>query len=241
MTRRITDIVAEGEVLGVSGGVAASLPFPAEDQTAAEVAFTPAGGIAATNVQAALVELDTEKLASVDITDLTATGTPSATTYLRGDNTWATPSGGGASGTGLLAVASYNPATRVNAAATGAATALDTTNLRASFTVPASGAVILTMTGWVYATAGNVLNWAVLSGASTVAGSDAGIHYHTATGEVQHRVVHRAYISGLTAASTATWDFAHYRTFGSGSIGTQYGGTASTGNPGPISMEIWSA
>ena len=30
-----------------------------------------------------------------DIADLTATGTPSATTYLRGDGTWATPAGGG--------------------------------------------------------------------------------------------------------------------------------------------------
>lgn len=32
--------------------------------------------------------------AGVAPTDLTATGTPSATTYLRGDNTWATPAGG---------------------------------------------------------------------------------------------------------------------------------------------------
>lgn len=31
----------------------------------------------------------------VGITELSATGTPSATTFLRGDNTWATPSGGG--------------------------------------------------------------------------------------------------------------------------------------------------
>ncbi len=32
---------------------------------------------------------------SVGIAELSATGTPSATTYLRGDNAWATPSGGG--------------------------------------------------------------------------------------------------------------------------------------------------
>ena len=32
---------------------------------------------------------------AVDIAMLSATGTPSATTFLRGDNTWATPSGGG--------------------------------------------------------------------------------------------------------------------------------------------------
>ena len=37
---------------------------------------------------------------SVVLADLSATGTPSATTYLRGDNTWATVSGGGGSPTG---------------------------------------------------------------------------------------------------------------------------------------------
>lgn len=35
--------------------------------------------------------------ATVGIAKLSATGTPSATTFLRGDNTWATPSGGGGS------------------------------------------------------------------------------------------------------------------------------------------------
>lgn len=42
----------------VSGGAGA------DDQTAAEVPFTPTGGLAATNVQTALAELDTEKAAS---------------------------------------------------------------------------------------------------------------------------------------------------------------------------------
>jgi hypothetical protein len=32
------------------------------------------------------------------VSDLTATGTPSSTTFLRGDNTWATPAGGGGGG-----------------------------------------------------------------------------------------------------------------------------------------------
>jgi hypothetical protein len=39
---------------------------------------------------------------AVTIAKLSATGTPSATTYLRGDNTWATISGGGGSVTGQL-------------------------------------------------------------------------------------------------------------------------------------------
>lgn len=58
MARRITDIVDEGEVLGVVGGVAASVPLP--DPDAADVAFTPAGTVAATNVQAAIEEVAAE-------------------------------------------------------------------------------------------------------------------------------------------------------------------------------------
>jgi hypothetical protein len=63
-------------------------------------------------------------------TDLSATGTPSSTTYLRGDNTWATPSGSGntntiANGTSALgtsAISSGTCATVVTTTATGVAT-----------------------------------------------------------------------------------------------------------------------
>jgi hypothetical protein len=37
----------------------------------------------------------------IDLDNLSATGTPSATTFLRGDNSWATPAGGGASNTDM--------------------------------------------------------------------------------------------------------------------------------------------
>lgn len=40
---------------------------------------------------------NTLEFGQVDVAQLSATGTPSATTFLRGDNTWATPSGGGGS------------------------------------------------------------------------------------------------------------------------------------------------
>lgn len=49
-------------------------------------------------------------LSSVGIADITATGTPSATTYLRGDNTWATISGGSGSPGGTDTQVQYNNA-----------------------------------------------------------------------------------------------------------------------------------
>lgn len=52
--------------------------------SAAQVSFTPSGGIAATNVQAALEELDTEKAA---LASPTFTGTPAAPTAAAGTNT----------------------------------------------------------------------------------------------------------------------------------------------------------
>lgn len=90
MTRSVTDIVFEGQALGVVGGVIASIPVTGH-QTAADVPVTPTGGIASTDVQGALAELDAEKLVEVRISNIVATGTPGTTTYLRGDGTWSTP------------------------------------------------------------------------------------------------------------------------------------------------------
>ena len=56
---------------------------PASAATAAGTSFTPAGGVAATNVQAAISELDTEK---APIASPTLTGTPATTTPLTSDN-----------------------------------------------------------------------------------------------------------------------------------------------------------
>lgn len=44
---------------------------------------------------------------TVGITELSATGTPSASTFLRGDNTWATPAGSGVDGSGTTNEIAY--------------------------------------------------------------------------------------------------------------------------------------
>lgn len=83
---------------------------------ASTVSFTPDGSISATNVQTAIVEvrdesqLRSEKGAASGYASLSAstlvpaaqlgTGTPSSTTFLRGDGAWAVPAGSGGSAVG---------------------------------------------------------------------------------------------------------------------------------------------
>lgn len=114
----------------------------------------------------------------VAIADLSATGTPSSTTYLRGDNTWGTPAGSGttvtiASGTSALgtsAIASGACATVVTTTATGTATTDAITwnpngSIKAvtGYTPSTSGGLTITP----YPTSGNVnfdvCNWTASS------------------------------------------------------------------------------
>ena len=74
---------------------AAADPHP-QYTTSVEVASALAGYVQTTDPR--LSDARTPTAHTHGIADLTATGTPSATTYLRGDGTWATPAGGGGSG-----------------------------------------------------------------------------------------------------------------------------------------------
>ena len=76
------DWVDNSEVISTVFGRVGAITAQAGDYNAGQVTFTPAGGVAATNVQAAIAELDTEKQASIP------TGT--ALQYYRGDKVWAT-------------------------------------------------------------------------------------------------------------------------------------------------------
>lgn len=49
-------------------------------------------------------------MSKVKVSDINATGTPSPSTYLRGDGSWATPSGGGGGGGGAVTLLEWNGA-----------------------------------------------------------------------------------------------------------------------------------
>lgn len=103
--------------------------IPSTDMTAAvQTALTdatnayvkPGGGIPESDLESAVQAdlslaasaMQSIALGSVSVADLSASGTASNTTFLRGDNTWATPSGGGGGGTaGIYAVSTSSALT----------------------------------------------------------------------------------------------------------------------------------
>ena len=124
MARTITDIVTEGQALGVVAGVASSLPVgltteQVDDRIAAlltaganvtltyddaagtlTIAATGGGGVTDGDKGDITVSASgatwTIDAAVVTPAKINATGTADATTYLRGDGAWATPSSGAA-------------------------------------------------------------------------------------------------------------------------------------------------
>lgn len=75
--------------------------FSGLGQVTAGAALTKSGNTLDVAVDGTTIEVNADalrlKAAGVGISHLSATGTPSGTTFLRGDNTWATPAGGGGS------------------------------------------------------------------------------------------------------------------------------------------------
>lgn len=141
----------------------------------------------------------------------------------------------------------YDPATAVtkSTAALLAMTALDTTNLRITFTVPASGRVLVRLAAVLHgaATFPQIL-LGVLEG-STVRGRSApmlggGNLAATTLMKVESVVV----IAGLTPSANLTWDAAYGVETLVASTGIKYGGpNNATANDafGGFSFEIWEA
>jgi hypothetical protein len=106
---------------------------------------------------------------AIGIDELSATGTPSSNTYLRGDNTWSAPSIGG-----LTAQAAYT-ATAETIASGGAYADLTTTTDQVTIDVGPAGVAVVSIGAWFGASAANAqayISFAV-SGANTSVAADS--------------------------------------------------------------------
>lgn len=148
----------------------------------------------------------------------------------------------------VLVARNHDPATAVTLATTAALamTAMDTTNLRATFTVPTSGAVTVRICVTVHgATTFPSILLGVLQG-STVICRQAPIgglkNTAVATAHVTQETVMT--ITGLTPGASLTWDAAYGVETGVAATGIKYGGpnnTTANDAFGAATFEVWEA
>lgn len=148
----------------------------------------------------------------------------------------------------MLGGKTYDPTSAVtqSAASLLAMTALDTTNLRITFTAPASGVVFVRIRGTVHgATTFPSLLFGVLDGATVKAKiAPVGVLKTTALATAQMTQEATFVVSGLTGGDVFTWDAAYSVDVVLASTGLKYGGpdNATTNDAfGAISFEIYSA
>lgn len=147
----------------------------------------------------------------------------------------------------LLAAKAYDPAVAVSKATTAALalTALDTTNLRLTFTVPTNGAVLVRLHGTLHgATTFPQILLGVLEG-TTVRGRVAptGTLTGTALATTFLPVDALFVVSGLTSGASLTWDAAYGVETLVAATGLKYGGpnnTTANDSFGAFLYEIWS-
>lgn len=147
---------------------------------------------------------------------------------------------------GLLAGVHYDPATAASKATSAllAITALDTTNLRLSFTAPANGAVMVRIRGVLSgATTFPDILFGVLSGATVVArqcpiGAIGG-QAATTTGVTQEALFT---VTGLTPGASETWDASYGVEILLAATAIRYGGpnnTTANDAWGGFVFEVW--
>jgi hypothetical protein len=141
-----------------------------------------------------------------------------------------TVAGGGGSAE-LLTAVQHNPASLATTACGTSWGDVDATNLVVSFTFPASGRVLLDMTGFITSNT-NIVHWGVRDGTTLVTGSEQRV-----TNSLTGRFHYSALISGTPGAAT-TWKFAHW---GGASSSHLRGGPSGSGGVGPSVMKVWSA
>lgn len=146
----------------------------------------------------------------------------------------------------LLGARLYDPAAAVTKATSAALamTALDTTNLRITFTVPSNGSALVRMSCTIHgATTSPVVMLGVMNGATVVGRMSASLTWagtQAATSQVAAEVLF--VVPGLTPSASLTWDAAYGVETLVASTGIKYGGANNaTANDafGAFSYEIW--
>lgn len=140
---------------------------------------------------------------------------------------------GGGGGGGLLAVSHYAAGSAVTTTSSTLSD-IDATNQAVTFTVPASGAVLVKASARVQVGSSTPYRWALREGGSVVAGTSRYALYHEANSN-QPVISVSWYISGLTPGAVKTWKLAHAREAGAGTAGVNRGASD------PITIEVWSA
>lgn len=148
----------------------------------------------------------------------------------------------------LLAGTLYDPTTAVTKATTAALamTALDTTNLRLTFTVPANGRVLVRLEGGALhgATTFPQILLGVMNGSTVVGRKAPQSTLNGAAAATSFLVPSVAFVvTGLTPAASLSWDAAYGVETLVASTGYKYGGpnnTTANDAFGGVSFEVWS-
>jgi hypothetical protein len=138
----------------------------------------------------------------------------------------------------LLSVTSYNPGTNTTTSTTSTAGVdVDATNLAVTFTVPASGKVLVRLTAVAYQSVNGAAYWWCLR--TTGGANVAGTRGYAATNDAPTRTSLSIYITGLTPGASQTYRWGHGVGSDTGNI--RYGDDAGNGPFGPAVIEVWSA
>jgi hypothetical protein len=156
---------------------------------------------------------------------------------------------GGVASSSMLAIVKYDPNPSVLKSPTTSVSAVDSTNLTISFTAPASGRVMVVLTGIAKTsnnTNGDWMDWCVVThGTTTVQGSigHAVQQVSQAGGGVYgyYSISVRIYITGLTPGASLQYDWGYITSAtGASATGIQVGNDG-TNDHSPAIMEIYAA
>jgi hypothetical protein len=182
-------------------------------------------------------------LSKIPAVGVDATGTPSATTFFRGDNTWATP--GAATGS-VVKIATSTADGLLTTTVQGAPTTI-TNGLQVfstSFTPASASNIILVQTSTiVISEEANIadIGWLALWDGSTFIAANSGSAFYTryvGNLNVTHVSLNNSYVAGSTATRTIS-----VRAGLNGGTGTTYvngsSGANLSGSSARIQMTVW--